>query len=584
MYKNMTRYIKLFFSSIVLIALLSACEKDFLEKYPLDEVSSADFFKTTNDLIVYINAFYLSPGLEMEYRKSGLSNTDVNSDTQMEGSDIDERLRGTRTIPSDGGNWTDYYSWVRQINYFFDHYKKCEDSFDEYKQYVGEAHFFRALLYFKLMQSFGDVPWYSSVLGTDSEGLYAPRTPRNIVADNIIADLDTAVLYLSKDKVEGGTRINKWYALGLQSQVALYEGTWERYHAGDVFGVSSPDPDKYLQKAVEATESIMNSGLFELYSTGNPETDYYNFFLQRDYSSSKSVLFWHKFSRDLNLFNEYNYIHKYPRNHGNLTKGLADSYLCIDGNPISVSPLYEGNDTIIDEMRNRDPRMLQTFFQPDDPWFIKGNDITTWADGLWNIIYSNYQLECATGYMYRKTYNPDDAYQSPEDEENPVIRYRYAQALLCFAEAKAELGNITQSDLDKSVNLLRDRVGMPHLILGSITTDPDWDFDDVSDIINEIRRERKVELAIEGLRWLDIARWAAADELIVGKRPKGINGYQFPEGSAISVVPLDEDGFLDPFQRALPDGWGFKINRDYLDPLPLNELTLNPNLTQNPGW
>jgi len=103
-------------------------------------------------------------------------------------------------------------------------------------------------------------------------------------------------------------------------------------------------------------------------------------------------------------------------------------------------------------------------------------------------------------------------------------------------------------------------------------------------IINEIRRERKVELAIEGLRWLDIARWAAADELIVGKRPKGINGYQFPSESAISVVPLDEDGFLDPFQRALPDGWGFKINRDYLDPLPLNELTLNPNLTQNPGW
>ena len=335
----MTRYIKLFFRSIVLIALLSACEKDFLEKYPLDEVSSADFFKTTNDLIVYINAFYLSPGLEMEYRKSGLSNTDINSDTQMEGSVIDERLRGTRTIPSDGGNWTDYYSWVRQINYFFDHYKKCEDSFDEYKQYVGEAHFFRALIYFKLMQSFGDVPWYSSVLGTDSEGLYAPRTPRNIVADNIIADLDTAVSYLSKDKVEGGTRINKWYALGLQSQVALYEGTWERYHAGDVFGVSNPDPDKYLHKAVKATESIMNSGLFELYSTGNPETDYYNFFLQRDYSSSKAVLFWHKFSRDLNLFNEYNYIHKYPRNHGNMTKGLADSYLCTDGDPISVSPL-----------------------------------------------------------------------------------------------------------------------------------------------------------------------------------------------------------------------------------------------------
>ena len=583
----MKKYIKIIFSSIVLFAAISGCEKEFLERYPLDAVSSEDFFKTVNDLRVYIDPFYLSPGFEanMSYRKSGISELDSNSDIQTDGSDISSRLRGTRTIPSSGGNWNGNYDWVRRINYFFDNYKRIEDEFDDYKHYVGEAHFFRALTYFQIMVEFGDAPWYNHTLGTGSEELYDPRTPRNIVADKIIADLDSAALYLSEDRVAGGTRIDKWYALGFQSVVALYEGTWEKYHAGDPFGVSNADPEKYLNKAVEAAEAVMNSGRFALYSTGNPEKDYYDFFIQQDYSSSNSVLFWHKFSRDLDYFNEYNSIHKYPQDRGLLTKGLADSYLCIDGDPISVSPLFAGYDTITDEMNNRDPRLIQTFFHPDYPWLIEEEDTTTWGEGIFINIHSNNSLRCATGYMFRKFYNPDTEFQKNEDEENPVIRFRYAHVLLNYTEAKAELGVLNQGDLDKSINLLRDRVGMPHLDLANIATDPDWDFKDVSDIINEIRRERKVELAIEGHRWNDIARWAAADELIVGKRPKGINGNQFPEDSRIRTsISLDNDGFLDPFQEAMPDGWGFDVNRDYLNPLPLNELTLNTNLVQNPGW
>jgi hypothetical protein len=583
----MKKYIKNILSSIVLFAAISGCEKDFLERYPLDAVSSEDFFKTVNDLKVYIDPFYLSPGYEANtsYRKSGVSELDGNSDIQTDGSSINSRLRGTRTVPASGGEWNWDYEWVRRINYFFENYKRCEDEFDDYKHYLGEAHFFRALTYFQILVEFGDAPWYVYVLGTDSEGLYDPRTPRNIVADNIIADLDSAVMYLSEVRVEGGTRIDKWYALGFQSVVALYEGTWEKYHAGDPFGVSNPDPDKYLNKAVTAAEAVMNSGNFTLYSTGNPETDYYDFFIQRDYSSSKSVLFWHKYSRDLDVFNEFNYIHKYPQDRGLLTKGLADSYLCIDGDPISVSPLFAGYDTITNEMKDRDPRFTQTFFHPDDPWLIDGNTITTWGVGIFKKIHTNNSLKCATSYMYRKSYNPDTEFQAPEDEENPIIRFRYAQVLLNFAEAKAELGVITQADLDRSINLLRDRVGMPHLNLANITTDPDWIFKDLPGIINEIRRERLVELAIEGHRWNDIARWAAADELIVGKRPKGINGYQFPENSKIRTsIPLDNEGFLDPFQEAMPDGWGFDVNRDYLNPIPLNELTLNSNLVQNPGW
>lgn len=476
----MKKYIKIICSSIVLFAAISGCEKDFLEKYPLDQVSSGDFFKTVNDMIVYIDPFYLSPGFEANWsdKKSGISELDSNSDTQTGGTSISDRLRGTRTVPASGGSWNNNYRWVRRINYFFDNYKKIEVEFAEYQQYVGEAHFFRALTYFQLLVEFGDVPWYNHVLGTDSEGLYDPRTPRNIVADNIIADLDSAALYLSEDRVEGGTRIDKWYALGFQSVVALYEGTWEKYHDGGPFGVSNADPDKYLNKAVEAAEAVMNSERFALYSTGNPEKDYYDFFIQQDYSSSNSVMFWHKYSRDLDIYNEYNSIHKFPNDRGLLTKGLADSYLCTDGDPISVSPLFAGYDTIIDEMKDRDPRFVQTFFHPDYPWLIEENDTTTWGDGIFNKIHTNRALNCATAYMFRKFYNSNTEFHGTEDEENPVIRFRYAHVLLNFAEARAELGVLNQGDLDRSINLLRDRVGMPYLDLANIATDPDWDFKD----------------------------------------------------------------------------------------------------------
>ena len=122
---------------------------------------------------------------------------------------------------------------------------------------------------------------------------------------------------------------------------------------------------------------------------------------------------------------------------------------------------------------------------------------------------------------------------------------------------------------------------MPNLDMNNIAVDPNWEFPALSPLINEIRRERKVELVLENLRWHDIARWAAADELIVGKRPKGAKASQF---AVTPTLPVDENGFVDVFRNALPDGYGFKLDRDYLDPIPQLQLILNENLTQNPGW
>ncbi len=572
-------YILIIFSTLI---LFNACD-DFLEKYPLDEVSSADFFKQPSDMEVYLNQFYTDtifpiyygPILGNHYRGGG---DDHNSDNQILGTRVDDRLMGSRTVTYESRTRWDF-KYVRRINYFFDNYRKCTSDFDKYKQYVGEAYFFRALIYYQLLQTFGDLPLVTKTLNTDSPELYDPRAPRNEVVDRIILDLDSAAILLPDKKTDGASRINKWIALLIQSRVALYEGTWEKYHANDDFKAANPDPEKYLRKVIEATTQIMNSGLYDIYTTGDTSSDYYDLFRQRDYSDNVEVFFWKKFSTALGVNSNKNYQLEFPFNKS-ITKELADSYLCSDGKPISVSSLFEGHETLLDEMKNRDPRFTQTIFTPDMPWMIDESGTLYWKD-VYDNINTATKYFAPTGYVQRKGYDPQMEYHSPNYEETPSIHYRYAEVLLNYAEAKAELGEITQEDIDKSIKKLRDRVGMPNLILGNIEVDPNWDFPSLSPIINEIRRERRVELATEGFRWDDIARWAAADELIIGKRPKGLKGDQF-QGE--DLYPVDEKGFLDPFKTSLPNGYGFKINRDYLNPIPEAEIVLNQNLKQNPGW
>jgi hypothetical protein len=570
--------LKIVLSFIALLIIFNACEKDFLDRSPLDKVGSTDFLKSPTDLKTYVNQFYTNTSFPI----SEENGRDYDSDNQV-GINVDTWLEGTRTLDQAGGI---SFGRVRNINYFFDHYKQVEPYavFSDYKQYVGEAYFFRALIYFDLLYRYGDIQWFTSEVGTESPELTKARDPRNIVADNIIADLDTAAMYLAADKTDGATRLNKWMALLIQSRVALFEGTWEKYHAGTAFGVSNPQPDKYFNKTVEAATQIMNSGLYNIYSTGVPSSDYYDLFILRDYSSNGEVMFWKKYNNELGkgevaFRRQPNYMQQFPYEHSP-TKELADSYLCTDGDPITVSTLFKGYAKIEDEMQNRDPRYYQTISTPDAVWRYYEDGTTEYFKMLYDILNTGVQYNSPCGYLLRKSYNSSVIYHVPQYEETPGIIYRYAEVLLNFAEAKAELGTITQADIDMSIKKLRDRVGMPNLILADITADPGWAFPALSPTINEIRRERRIELATEGLRASDIKRWAAADELIIGKRPKGFLASQLK----FNVYPVDANGFLDPDKNKIPNGYGFKINRDYLDAIPKSELVLNPNLVQNPGW
>lgn len=577
--------------SLAILLTVSSCSEDFLERYPLDELAPEDFFKTAEQLQIFANRFYVYLPAHQDYYNTFWS--ERNSDNLVPAV-FDARLAGTRPLPASAseGGWT--WNEIRQANYFLEHCGQAIGNPADINHFTGEVYFFRAALYFDKLKTFGDVPWISKSLNTLSEELYAPRSNRRIVADSIIADLDSAIVRLKSAGDAPSFRINKHIAMLLKARVCLYEGTWEKYHAGTVFGVDGKDGADLILKAAETANQIMTSNKYSIHK-GPAGSEYGSLFNQTDLTGNPEVMLWKKFDIGLQVAN--NVSRSLSGGGGNIgiSKGLIDSYLCSDGQPVSVSPLFLGYDSLNLEVTNRDKRLVQSIF-------LKGYDQIANAPGNLNQKFNLPPIDGAgdfrntTGYCIYKGHNPDYLQQANNlNGTTGSIIFRYAEALLIFAEAKAELGTITQDDLDRSINLLRARVDMPPLNLGSIVVDPSWDFPSLTPVINEIRRERRIELAMEGHRWDDLARWRA-HHLITGKRPKGIlylgsnldGAYKDFKGNLTIFVGtnlfVDENGFIDPYQVLLPAGYGFDPGRDYLSPIPSDEIILNDKLGQNPGW
>ncbi len=598
--KIMKRYIPV----ILIIGSLFtwSCSEGFLERYPLDELAPQDFFNSPEELQIYANRFYVLLPAHQGYFNTFY--VDANSDNLVP-AEFDMRLAGTRTVPSSvsattvntrfsivyGWNWAD----IRQANYFLEHCNKATGTPEDLKQYIGEVRFFRAFLYFDKVKTFGDVPWISKTTNTTSPELYIPRTSRKVVTDSIIADLDIAISYLKPAAQANAFRINKEVAMLLKARVCLYEGTWEKYHSGTPLGVSGSDGSQFIQKAAEVADQLMQTNAHSIYK-GPAGREYWSLFNQLDYTGNPEVMLWKKY--DIGLQITHNVARYMAGGIGQIgmSKGLIDSYLCTDGKPISISPLFLGYDSLLMEATNRDPRLQQSVFLPGDDQRING------PGGTLNVKFEKPTLDGmgefrnTTGFAIYKGVNPDYSQSSNDNvgTQGSII-FRYAEALLIYAEAKAEMGNITQADVDRTINRLRDRVGMIHLDINNISTDPNWDYPTLSPVINEIRRERRVELSCEGSRWDDLARWRA-HHLIVGKRLKGAKytgtnldgAYKDAQGNPSIVIGVnlyvDANGFIDPYQNVFPNGFGFDPNRDYLSPIPSDEITLNDKLVQNPGW
>ena len=596
-----------------LIILTVSCNDGFMERYPMDKISDGYFWKSTNDLRLYINNLYSRADLLP--RDDGWGSIGIYGWDASNGSDAqvfyqyNTRMNGEGTVPSSGGGWaTGDWESLRNINYFMERYKSVEalSSFDAVKQYVGEALFFRSVFYFAKLRRFGDLPWSSTTVTVSSDALFAGRLPRNQVVDSIMYDLDRAVDYLPARGSGAWTgRVTRETAMALQARIALYEGTWEKYHANGVFAAASNQSVKFLQKAADVAGALIGMsesvGWPALHNVGVKD-GYRDLFNQTDYAGNREMIFWKKYEAGVNTNNWGRYSSNGAGRGG--TKNMVDSYLKIDGTP--VTPGYD-DATLLKVAQNRDPRLEQTIQINDGNHFRWQSAsppryfIAPAFDG-WDS-----EESCPTGYQIYKGHNFRLADARGGDQGiEAMIYFRFGETLLIFAEAKAELGTLTQSDLDRSINKLRERVGMPPLNM-SVATDPNFEFASLSPIIQAIRRERKVELAFEGFRVDDIMRWAAANELIVGKIPVGAKLAQWknfnfsdylPEATPdverqtvfnerVNALTTDENGYIKIFKNTLnggTEGFRFNVNRDYLYPIPTNELTLNPALKQNPGW
>ena len=535
-----------YIASLSLLLGFSACNNDFMDLYPEDKINDETYWKTENDLKNFANQFYTT------LDNTGAYGSDNASDNQAHKSK-DAFIWSDYTIPTAGGGWAKGdWANIRSCNYFLTRYHTVEGIQENINRYVGEIYFFKAKFYYEKVLRFGDVPWLTTDLTTSSEELYFPRNDRGTVIDSICVCLDKASAWLPETMTD--TRLSKYAALLLKSRVCLFEGTWRKYR-------NLENADKYLRMSAEAAEKIINSGNFDVYSTGNIEDDYHALFNQQDYTNNKEAIFFAAYITDKRMNNRPRTVREAQTG---MTKDFVESFLCNDGMPIALSSLYKGDAKFMDEFENRDPRLKQCVYTPDRPIAILADGSEEYENSP---VFNNLTF---TGYRLYKMY-------SPLAEDNEYIKctlddliYRYGEVLLNYAEAKAELGECDQAVLDKTINKLRDRVGMKHLTVNVGFTDPNWPKWEVaiSPLLNEIRRERRVELACEGLRWNDLCRWKA------GKLLENLKTYLGPRDPATGEYRVLYPGMTRTW-----------YDRLYLYPIPTDEFTYNPNLLpQNPGW
>ena len=580
--------------------LTLSCNDDFLDRQPLDEISNESFWNTENDLAVYNNGLYhiarndLDVPILMAFDDGFDShrytswNLDCFSDNLAPvHSRLNEfqRKRAGKHNVTTGSAWFGWRGWsfVRAVNVGMDNYAKADVSDEVRNRYIGEARLLRAWFYHDKVRKFGDVQWVDRELNIDDEDiLYGQRDDRQTVMANVLEDLNFAVANIPEDWGDGNApgRLDRWCALLVKARVCLWEGTFRKYH-----GVGS-DSDMWLTEAANAAQEIMNDGPYALY-TGDPDgRDYNAIHRMTDLSGNSEVMYWRRYQ--LGIYT--NHTQSYHRGYnGGATKSMVEDYLCTDGLPISLSPLYQGDAVYEDIFVDRDPRLRQTVLHPEDQAIYRyGNhDFDVYPYPRVQGISGGQKTY--TGYHIIKTYENVAATNTYNTSETPAIVLRFAEVLLTFAEAKAELGTITQGDLDNSINLLRDKYGMPILDMATVQMDPRYANDGVSALIVEIRRERRVELFMEGFRYFDLLRWKQGKKLEnkdYGMRWDAANIARVDPLGEVTVKFSDVDGvpYLEVYKGTDYETPEFDESKHYLWPVPINAISQNPNLGQNPGW
>ena len=569
----------------------TACD-DVIDLKPLDSFTDESYWTSVDDLRNYANRFYpLLAGPSSTY--------DQQSDTRVPANY--DRWLYNETVLEDFNDW----SWdnIRQLNFFMARYQRASGSESDINAQVATIRFFRALEYYSKIKSYGDVPWYEKDLNdTDTEELYKPRDSRDFVLGKIIEDLEFAIKWLPEKNAAVECALHKDAARTQLSRICLYYGTYKKYH--NVQG--TPTSQELLQKAADNALAVMNTGRYAIVQGKDADCGmvslkgypmhYQNQFVQDDLSSNKEAILYRKYV-------DGTFMHGTGRQDASpgFSKDFMESFLCKDGKPIGVSELYQGDETLDIELTNRDPRMYQIVDNIHRPWAVQKDGTIDLHRSAIDTTASAPDVSASksvTGYLNTKHISADPTQWVANATTYDTFVYRYAEVLLNYAEAMYELGKCNQEVLDKTINLLRDRVEMPHLKVNVGFTDPnlpDYGYE-VDALLNEIRRERRIELVAEGFRYDDIIRWKAVKlfenpKTVLGMRVTDAVKALYPAGTfegenGRTLVEYQGKTYIRPYAKDLNDAgrkWSANDKR-FLNPISKNVMLINPNIKQNPGW
>ena len=565
------------------IACIS-CE-DMLDYQPKDRLSPDTYFKTETDCELWTNNYYtVFPSAEGIYSEP--------YDVIVRDVLADEISGVRKPMPTDG-NWN--WKKLREMNFFLSRASQVEDE-SVRLEYEGLTRFFRAYFYFEKVKRYGDVPWVDRPLGSDEEELYEGRDSRESVMEKVMEDVDFAIANLPE--VQNVYRVTRWTARALKSRIALFEGTFRKYHGLDGY-------EEFLQACVNASEPFL-TGPYSIYTSGS--TPYQDLFTSQNAIGTEIILARAYTSAISGMTHDVNgHLTGATMGRPGMTRNVVNMYLMRDGSRYTDQADY-ATKTFVEECKNRDLRMAQTLRTPGYKRIGGSKEL---APDL---------SRSTTGYQLIK-YLTEERYDANKASTNDMPLFRLAEVLLNYAEAKAELGTLKQADLDNTIRPLRVRAGLPDLDMEEANANPDpylssseTGYANVTGankgVILEIRRERTLETPMEGLRYWDIMRWKE------GKRfEKPIEGLYFP---GTGEYDLDGNGSVDvciydtekaPGNSAdvlyLKLGSDIVLSgetsgnvlahstqqriwneeRDYLYPIPTDDRVLTQGaISQNPGW
>lgn len=577
---------------------LAACNK--LDQAPESTATKKAVFGSESGLKLYTNSFYA-----MDFLPKNSTSQDAVSDYLAVKSVSDFIRPGIFTATqSSGWSWTD----LRNINYFIENCNDPAVPADIRNNYLGIARYFRAYFYMEKVKRFGDVPWIGKPLSLNDPALYAGRDKRTLVMDSILADIDFACANIKATNDPTRSTVTKWVAYAYKSRICLFEGTFRKYHTELGLAASAP---AWLSNAAAAAKEVMDKGGYAINTTGGLGSSYRQVFTST-VPVATEVLQAAVADLTLNVLNEANWWWT-SGTYGakaSFTRTFINTYLKLDGTPFTSDPDYK---TILfkDEVKNRDLRLKQTI-RSGDYKRISGGQLVP-APPVFSYTF--------TGYQPIKWTLDDMYYDAGALNINSVSLFRYAEVLLNYAEAKAELGTLANTEWASTVGVLRARGGItgglsalpvvadPYLVANYFPgiTDP---------VILEVRRERGIELSLEGLRYSDLLRWKRG-----GLMDQEWNGFYVP--ALNTPMDLNEDGILDVafYQGAKPvpavagvtyvdvsATIGGKVNSQllkngtsgeliwmneivrkwddkmYYYPIPQADFQKNPALGQNAGW